>query len=73
MSRISSKHQLTVPVSALVEAGLGAGDEVVVEAVAEGEIRVRRAVLGFDDAFGSLTGRYPAGYLQRLDAEEASR
>jgi len=73
MSRISSKNQLTVPVSALTEAGLGAGDQVIVEPVGDGELRVRRAVLGFNDAFGALSGRYPAGYLERLDAEDEQR
>jgi len=73
MPRISSKNQLTVPVTALAEAGLGAGDEVVVEPVADGELRVRRAALSFEDAFGALTGRYPPGYLERLDAEDVNR
>jgi hypothetical protein len=27
----------------------------------------------FDSAFGMLTGLYPAGYLDRLDAEERER
>lgn len=73
MPRISSKNQLTVPVAALTEAGLGAGDRVIVEPVADGELRVRRAALGFQDAFGALTGRYPAGFLERLDEEDAER
>jgi hypothetical protein len=30
-------------------------------------------VLGFDAAFGALTGTYPAGYLRRLDAEDDER
>jgi bifunctional DNA-binding transcriptional regulator/antitoxin component of YhaV-PrlF toxin-antitoxin module len=71
--RISSKNQLTVPVAALDEAGIHAGDRVVVEPVGEGELRVRRAALTFDSAFGSLTGTYPSGYLDRLDAEERER
>ncbi len=73
MPRISSKHQVTVPVAALAEAGLRAGDRVVVEVVGDGELRVRRAALAFEDAFGALTGAYPAGYLARLDAEERER
>jgi bifunctional DNA-binding transcriptional regulator/antitoxin component of YhaV-PrlF toxin-antitoxin module len=73
MPRISSKNQVTVPVSALAEAGLHAGDRVIVEPVGDGELRVRRAELAFDDAFGALTGTYPAGYLARLDEEERRR
>lgn len=73
MSRISSKNQVTVPVTALTEAGLSAGDEIVIEPIADGELRLRRATRGFEDAFGALTGRYPPGYLARLDAEDSER
>ena len=70
MSRISTKNQVTLPVSALREAGLRAGDEVLVEALDDGALLIRRDVLDFDAAFGALTGTYPAGYLRRLDAED---
>jgi AbrB family looped-hinge helix DNA binding protein len=73
MPRISSKNQVTIPVAALEEAGLRRGDEVVVEPLGDGELRVRRATLTFDTAFGVLTGTYPPGYLDRLDAEDAGR
>jgi hypothetical protein len=73
MSRISAKNQVTVPVAALAEAGLRPGEEVVVEPLGDGELRVRRATLTFDSAFGALTGAYPAGYLERLDAENEER
>ena len=46
---------------------------MTVEAVRDGELRIRRAVLSFDDAFGALTGAYPPGYLEQLDAEDAER
>lgn len=73
MAKISTKNQVTIPVAALEEAGLRAGEAVTVEAAGEGELRVRRAALTFKDAFGTLTGVYPAGYLDRLDAEDAQR
>jgi AbrB family looped-hinge helix DNA binding protein len=73
MPRISTKNQITIPVAALEEAGLHAGDHVVVEALEDGELRVRRGVVGFEDAFGALTGTYPTGYLERLDAEDERR
>lgn len=73
MPKISDKHQVTIPVAALSEAGLHAGERVVVEAHADGELRVRRAVLSFDDAGGALTGAYPPGYLAQLDAEDEQR
>ena len=70
MPRISTKHQITIPVSALEEAGLRAGDEVAIEALQDGELRVRRGAPSFDEAFGALTGLYPPDYLARLDAED---
>ena len=73
MPRISAKNQVTIPVTVLDEAGLHAGDQVVVEALEEGELRVRRGRLGFEQAFGALTGIYPPGYLERLDREDVER
>lgn len=73
MTRISAKNQITVPVAALQEAGLHAGEAVTVEPTGDGELRVRRAALAFDDAFGAMTGQYPPGYLSQLDREDAQR
>jgi AbrB family looped-hinge helix DNA binding protein len=73
MSSISSKNQVTIPVAALEESGLRAGEQVVVETLGDGELRVRRSALTFENAFGALTGSYPPGYLARLDAEDAQR
>ncbi len=73
MSKISTKNQITIPVAALEEAGLHAGGQVVVEALEEGELRVRRGELGFETAFGVLTGAYPPGYLKQLGREDAER
>ena len=73
MPRISAKNQVTIPVAALQEAGLHAGDPVLVEALGDGELRIRRGAPDFDAAFGVLTGAYPAGYLEQLDAEDEKR
>jgi bifunctional DNA-binding transcriptional regulator/antitoxin component of YhaV-PrlF toxin-antitoxin module len=73
MPRISTKHQVTVPVTTLEEAGLRAGDQVVIEALGEGEVRIRRGALTFESAFGALTGTYPTGYLEQLDAQDEQR
>lgn len=73
MPRISTKHQVTVPVTTLEEAGLRAGDQVVIEALGEGEVRIRRGALTFESAFGALTGAYPPDYLERLDAQDEQR
>lgn len=73
MPRISTKNQVTIPVAALDEAGLHPGDEVVVEVVDTGEVRLRRSALTFEGAFGAMTGAYPEGYLENLDREDAER
>jgi AbrB family looped-hinge helix DNA binding protein len=73
MARISTKNQVTIPVAALEEVGLHAGERVAVEPAGDGELRIRRATITFEDAFGTLTGSYPAGYLERLDAEDELR
>jgi AbrB family looped-hinge helix DNA binding protein len=73
MGRISTKNQVTIPVAALDEVGLRAGERVTVEPAGDGELLIRRTTATFEDAFGTLTGTYPAGYLQQLDAEDAQR
>jgi hypothetical protein len=57
----------------LDEAGLHAGDQVIVEALEDGELRIRRGELNFEHAFGALTGAYPPGYVDQLDREDAER
>jgi AbrB family looped-hinge helix DNA binding protein len=73
MARISAKNQVTIPVAALDEAGLHPGDQVLVEALEDGELRIRRGAPQFESAFGALTGVYPPDYLARLDAEDEQR
>jgi AbrB family looped-hinge helix DNA binding protein len=73
MPRISTKNQVTIPVRALQDAGLHPGDQVLVEALDDGELRIHRGERSFEDAFGVLTGAYPRGYLEQLDAEDEQR
>ena len=73
MAKICAKNQVTIPVAALQEAGLHTVEAVTVEPAGDGELRVRRAALAFDDAFGALTGAYPPAYLDQLDVEETER
>ncbi len=73
MARISTKNQITIPVAALEEVGLHAGERVTVEPAGDGELRIRRTTTTFEDAFGALTGTYPTDYLARLDAEDELR
>jgi AbrB family looped-hinge helix DNA binding protein len=73
MPKISRKNQITIPVAALEEAGLHAGDQVVVEGLEGGELRIRRGALTFNSAFGALTGAYLPGCLDKLDADDEER
>jgi antitoxin component of MazEF toxin-antitoxin module len=73
MPRISAKNQITIPVAALEEVGLHTGEQVTIEPAGDGELRIRRLTATFDDAFGALTGTYPPGYLEQLDAEDDQR
>jgi bifunctional DNA-binding transcriptional regulator/antitoxin component of YhaV-PrlF toxin-antitoxin module len=70
MPRISSKHQVTLPVESLEAAGLRAGDEVVIEAEGEDRIVVYRASPDLASALGVFDGLYEPGYLEKLRAEE---
>jgi len=68
--KISSKHQVTLPVESLAAAGLKPGDEVTIEAEGPDTIVVRRARRDVDRALGVFDGLYEPGYLDRLRAGE---
>jgi bifunctional DNA-binding transcriptional regulator/antitoxin component of YhaV-PrlF toxin-antitoxin module len=70
MPRISSKHQVTLPVESLERAGLKAGDEVAIEAEGSDRIVVRRALREPEDALGVFDGLYEPGYLDKLRSGE---
>ncbi len=70
MPRISSKHQVTLPVETLENAGLKAGDEVVIEADGPDRIVVQRVAPSPAQAFGVFDGLYEPDYLERLRAGE---
>lgn len=70
MSRLSSKHQITVPVDVVRKACLAPGDELEVRAVAPGRLEVERT----DDlvtrwAGSAPAGTWPPGHLERLRDE----
>jgi bifunctional DNA-binding transcriptional regulator/antitoxin component of YhaV-PrlF toxin-antitoxin module len=68
--RISSKHQVTLPVESLAATGLKAGDDVTIEADGPDTIVVRRTPRDVDRALGIFDGLYEPGYLDRLRSEE---
>ena len=70
MPRISSKHQVTLPVDTLARAGLSAGDEVSIEAEGPDRIVVSRTQPTPARALGVFDGLYDDGYLERLRSRE---
>ena len=67
---MSSKNQVTVPVSVLRAAGLSAGDDVVVRVAGQGRIEVERAEDLIARFAGSVpAGTYPPGHLDELRDE----
>lgn len=74
-TRISSKHQVTIPASVLRENRLAAGDELKVEAdggrivLSPAQSLRERRLAAIERGAGSLTGAYPPGYLEKLRSE----
>lgn len=70
ITRLSRKHQATIPVAVLAEAGIHAGEPLRVEALGPGRIILTRAEDSMEDLLGALDRDvYPEGYLQELRAE----
>lgn len=70
MPKISSKHQVTLPVETLAQSGLKSGDEVTIEAEGPDTIVVRRSHRNVDAALGVFDGLFEPGYLERLRSGE---
>ena len=68
-TRISAKHQATIPVQALKNAGLKPGDEVRVVAAGRGRLVLERDVNVVERHAGTLRGVYERGELDRLRDE----
>jgi bifunctional DNA-binding transcriptional regulator/antitoxin component of YhaV-PrlF toxin-antitoxin module len=66
---ISTKNQVTIPVDALVAAGLRAGDRLRADVAGPGRIVLARVEDPIERFAGSLTGTYPADYLDELRRE----
>jgi bifunctional DNA-binding transcriptional regulator/antitoxin component of YhaV-PrlF toxin-antitoxin module len=69
-TRLSRKHQATIPVAVLAEAGVEAGERLRVEALGPGRIVLTRAEDSFEDLLGAVGDDvYPPGYLEELRGE----
>lgn len=68
-TRISAKHQATIPVQALKEAGLKPGDEVRVVAAGRGRLVLERDLNLVERHAGALRDVYETGELDRLRDE----
>jgi bifunctional DNA-binding transcriptional regulator/antitoxin component of YhaV-PrlF toxin-antitoxin module len=68
-TRISGKHQVTIPVDALAGAGLKVGDRLRADVSGPGQIILVREDDPLEQFAGALTGVYPAGYLDDLRRE----
>lgn len=68
-TRISAKHQATIPVQALNEAGLKPGDQVRVVAAGRGRLVLERDTNLVERHAGALRGVYEPGQLDRLRDE----
>ena len=68
-TRVSAKHQVTIPIEALAQAGLRAGDRLRAEVRGPGEVVLVREVDPLTRFAGALTDVYPAGELDELRRE----
>jgi len=68
-TRLSTKHQVTLPAEIVRQAGLVAGDEFRVELEAPGVVVLRRSRDWVDEFSGSLSGVWPEGSLDELRDE----
>ena len=68
-TRVSAKHQVTLPVDALEQAGIRTGDILRAEVRSPGEVLLVRDTDPVAQHAGALTGVYPPGELEELRRE----
>jgi bifunctional DNA-binding transcriptional regulator/antitoxin component of YhaV-PrlF toxin-antitoxin module len=68
-SRISAKHQITIPADALRAAGLEAGERVSARADGPGRVVLEREAGILDEFAGALSGVYEVDELDELRDE----
>ena len=68
-SRISVKHQITIPADALRAAGLEVGERVVAHADGPGRVILERVHDVIAEFAGAMTGAYARDELEQLRSE----
>jgi bifunctional DNA-binding transcriptional regulator/antitoxin component of YhaV-PrlF toxin-antitoxin module len=68
-TRVSAKHQVTIPVATLRDAGIKTGDTLRAEVRGPGEVVLIRDEDPLDRFAGALTGVYEPGELDGLRDE----
>jgi bifunctional DNA-binding transcriptional regulator/antitoxin component of YhaV-PrlF toxin-antitoxin module len=68
-TRLSAKHQVTIPVDALQQAGIRTGDRLRAEVRGPGEVLLVREADPIEQFSGMLTDVYPADQLDELRRE----
>jgi len=68
-TRVSAKHQVTLPVDALARAGIRTGDTLRAEVRGPGEVLLIRDDDPLERFAGALTGVYAPGELDELRDE----
>ena len=68
-TRVSAKNQVTLPVEALLQAGIRTGDTLRAEVRGPGEVLLVRDVDPVAQFAGALTGIYRPGELEALRDE----
>jgi bifunctional DNA-binding transcriptional regulator/antitoxin component of YhaV-PrlF toxin-antitoxin module len=68
-SRVSAKHQITIPADAMRAAGLEVGDRVVAHADGPGRVVLEREADILDEFAGALSGVYEVDELDELRDE----
>ncbi len=68
-AKISSKHQITLPVDAMRAAGLEVGERVIARADGPGRVVLEREEDVLGEFAGRLTGHYSSKELDNLRSE----
>lgn len=68
-TRISSKHQVTIPVDAMRAAGLDTGDRLAVHSIGPGRVVLERTPNAVEEYAGAFTDRLDREAIEALRDE----